>query len=610
MKKFFLFAAFLSIFTGGIYARPFSFGWITDTHVGFSGAGENLSRVVADANKKGFPFILVTGDMAEKGRDSELEEAKDILDSLTSKYYAIPGNHDTKWSESGCTRFAELWGADKFYFEYEGINFIGLNSGIILRGGGGHITPEDVAWFDETLKKIPNDKEIIIITHHPLDGDIDNWFEVTNRLKGRNVLALLYGHGHYNKISEIAGLPAIMGRSTLSDKDGKWGYNSITVTADSLLFYEENGDSVSVFLGGIERTGRHDITQTDTAGFINYNAEVAGVSDLKRTISARLCAYNGNLFAATVNGIIYCINQEGKVVWSYATGANIVSKPAVSGSILVAGTIQGDLIAIDAETGKPLQTLGVNEPVTSQLVISKIVTSEDTVDAVIAGTSSGTLICCELRSLTEIWRNGDAKWMIETEPLIVDGRVIYGSWDSYLYCVELESGRIIWKYSGNNNFYYSPAACVPVTDGKSVFIATPDKYITSIDLLLGKANWRKKESDAWESIGISEDKKRIFVKSITDKFYIISARDGKVVKSIDCRFGTDTMPVEPFETGGNIIFSTKNGFVYAIDKKYKLTPVLFTGTSRVLTVRRLSEDVFAAGNMDGKITVFRLKEIR
>jgi len=607
MKKYFLFTAFLFTFYINLHAQQFSFAWLTDMHIGFTGAPESLANAVADINKKEFPFTIVTGDITEKGRNSELDEAKQILDSLKADYYAIPGNHDTKWSESGCTKFTDLWKKDKFNFVYQGIRFIGLNTGIIMRGGGGHITPEDVAWFSDALEKLGKDEELIIITHHPLDGDVDNWFEITNKLINRNVIALLYGHGHVNRMSDIAGLPAIMGRSTLTDKSGKWGYNSITITSDSLFFYEENGDTLTTLLGSLPRIKKYNVAQIDTTQFENYNAEIIGQYNTKKTLSARVCVYEGLIFTASVDGIVTCLNGDAKVLWSYQTGGNIISKPAAAGNILAVATVQGDLLTIDIETGKLMQTLGVNQAITSQLVIKRVKIQNDTIDAVFAGTASGTLNCYELNSLMEVWSNSDAQGMIETEPLIVDNKIIYGCWDSYLYCVELETGRIIWKYTGNKNFYYSPAACVPATDGKSVFITTPDKFVTSVDLLIGIANWRKKDADSWESIGISGDKKNLFIKSITNKFYIISAKDGKVVKSIDCKFGTDTMPVEPIEYEGNILFSTKTGFVYLIDHKYKLVPLIFMGTSRGLTINKIDDDTFAAANMDGKIVVFKLK---
>jgi len=598
----------LFLFSASLFAQDFKFAWITDLHIGYTGADENLSHVVADINSKHFPFVLVTGDIGEKGRNSELEEAKQILDSLNTKYYMIPGNHDTKWSESGCTKFSELWGDDKFNFVYNGVHFIGLNSGVILRGGGGHIVPEDLEWIDTVLSKINKSDPVIIITHHPLNGDVDNWFKLINKFKEYNVVALFNGHGHSFLQSEIAGLPALMCRSTLNDKEGKWGYGSVEINKDSVFMFEERGDSVSKKVAAFAKNVKREKVITDSLQFINYGVKEIATVRLNKTISAQICTADSTVYAAAVDGTVYCISSEGKIVWSYSTGGNIVGKPVRVNDELLVGTIQGDLIALNSETGKVIQTMGVNDGITSQLITSRLITENDTLDVVFAGTAGGNLICCETGSLQEVWRNEDAKGMIETEPLIVNNRIIYGSWDSYLYCLELSTGRINWRYSGNANFYYSPAACKPVTDGKYIYITTPDKYVTAVDILLGKAKWRKKEAECWESTGISRDKKNLLIKGFTDKFYIVSTKDGKVVKNINCRFGLDTMPTEAFESDGVIYFTAKNGKVYSIGKNSTVKELAFLGTARLLSLRKLDNSNFAAASMDGTVFIFSIGE--
>ena len=111
--------------------------------------------------------------------------------------------------------------------------------------------------------------------------------------------------------------------------------------------------------------------------------------------------------------------------------------------------------------------------------------------------------------------------MIETKPLIFENKLIFGSWDGYLYCVDARSGVMIWKWTEDKDFYFSPAACLPVTDGDNVYITSPDKYVTAIDLLLGRTVWRK-NYNAWESIGITSDRKNLLIKSAKDKFFIVS----------------------------------------------------------------------------------------
>src|SRR3954467_4681489 len=128
----------LIVFSGTLSAQshPFRFAFISDTHIGSpdGGAEEDLRRTVADINSlRDISFVVITGDITELGMTRELILAKRILDSLRIKYYIIPGNHDTGWSESGGLAFTKIFGSDRFFFDFAGIHFIGCASGPYVR---------------------------------------------------------------------------------------------------------------------------------------------------------------------------------------------------------------------------------------------------------------------------------------------------------------------------------------------------------------------------------------------------------------------------------------------------------------------------------------------
>src|SRR5215831_6476131 len=113
------------IFSLASYAQQaaFRFIHISDTHIGSpnGSAEEDLRRTVQDINQlKNVAFVIITGDITELGTDQQLNLAKQILDSLHVKYYIIPGNHDSGWSESGGVSFTRIFGSDKFVFDYSG----------------------------------------------------------------------------------------------------------------------------------------------------------------------------------------------------------------------------------------------------------------------------------------------------------------------------------------------------------------------------------------------------------------------------------------------------------------------------------------------------------
>ena len=115
------------------------------------------------------------------------------------------------WSESGGVMFSTVFGYDKFSFEHNGIRFLGCASGPYVRMGDGHIPRDAVNWLEAELKKLKPGQPIVFLNHYPMDNGLDNWYEVTDRLKKHNTLAILCGHGHNNRAMNFEDIPGVMG---------------------------------------------------------------------------------------------------------------------------------------------------------------------------------------------------------------------------------------------------------------------------------------------------------------------------------------------------------------------------------------------------------------
>jgi len=235
-----LLAICLSSVAGPARQNSARFAWLSDTHIGSSTAEEDLRRAVADINHSRLAdFVLVSGDVTEYGSWEQLRLAREILKGLRVPCYVIPGNHDTKWSESGATDFVRLWEADRFVFEAGGCRFIGIHQGPLMRMGDGHWAPQDVRWLRETLESMPNRRQpIIFVTHYPIDAGIANWYAVLDLLKQYNTQAVLCGHGHSNRKLDFEGIAGVMGRSNLRGKRPAGGFNYVEVAGGRMTFSE------------------------------------------------------------------------------------------------------------------------------------------------------------------------------------------------------------------------------------------------------------------------------------------------------------------------------------------------------------------------------------
>ena len=222
----------------------FRFAQLTDIHLTPNNPNptEDLLRSIAQINATD-TYRLCPGDGRPDRRRRpchQSEKVKSCLDLLKVPYHVALGNHETKWSDSGCTAFGEIFGGERFEFEHKGFLFLGFNSGPLMRMAYGHVVPQDIRWMTEEMEKNGKDKPVILVTHYPLmDGDVDNWYEVTDAVRPYNVRLFIGGHYHSNRDLRYDGIPGVLMRSNLRDKEGKPGYGIYEVTKDSIRVYTQ-----------------------------------------------------------------------------------------------------------------------------------------------------------------------------------------------------------------------------------------------------------------------------------------------------------------------------------------------------------------------------------
>jgi outer membrane protein assembly factor BamB/predicted phosphodiesterase len=555
----------------GAIAQSFRFAWLSDTHVGSPTGADDLRLSVRDINMQDdLAFVLLSGDITEMGWNSELRLAKRILDSLRIPYHIIPGNHDTKWSESGCTMFPRLWGADRFVFSYQEYLFIGLHEGPIMRMGDGHFAPEDLRWLDSVLVAMPDPTQpLFFVTHYPLDPSIDNWYEVLDRLKKLNTKAVLVGHGHSNRIEHFEGIPGIMGRSNLRARDSEGGYNLVEVRPDSMIFSERRPVSgVITRWHGISLISRN---RDSAQGYhprpdFSANSKYPGVRvrwthETGYTIASAPAFSQGVVVAAGGNGEVLCLSiQDGSLKWKFPSGSAVYSTPDIADGRVVFGSTDGYIYCLRLRDGHFLWKHHTQAPVVAAPMVCD--------DLVYVGGSDGTFRAIELASGLLRWEYDSIGAFVETRPLVYQGEVIFGAWDTYLYALDAMSGSLVWKWSnGKPIVNLSPAACWPIVASGLIYIVAPDRFMTALNSQNGAPVWRSGDHQVREAIGVSEDHRRIYAKTMMDTLVCFSSGSGGPTQlwATPCGYGYDIDPSMPIEKQESVYLTTKNGMVYSID---------------------------------------------
>ena len=598
-----------------------SFALLTDLHISTSNPRpmEDLQRSIEDINKNpNIEFVVVTGDLTESGDRASIEAVKAALDGLKVPFYAASGNHETTWSESGVMDFTRVFGDSRFAFSHDGKYFIGFNSGPVIRMADGHVAPQDIAWLKHNLDSVSaaGETPIFVFTHYPLrNGDVDNWYDVTDVLRQHNVQCVMGGHYHRNLLFNCDGIADVLNRSNLRDKDATNGYSIISVT-DSIRFYErrlgneaieQKGEEVWLCLpyGKKEYGPSNESLRPDFSVNKEYkNVQRVWHKALKGGIYSTPVTDGKSLFIGDDVGVMYSLDKKtGKTNWTFDTGMRIVGSPAVDAGVVVFGSANYNIYGLDVKTGKELWH------VTTQQAVMGAATIHEGIAYI--GGGDGKMYAIDIHSGEVKWAFGELKNYVLTRPLVYNNKLYFGTWDTHFYALNLADGSLVWKWNnGKGNPKLSPASVWPVAANGKVFITAPDRYFTCLDAETGEQVWRTKEYKVRETVGMSEDGKTVYSKCMWDTVVAMDATTKEPITRwvTHADFGYEHNPAMPLEKDGTLWVSTKNGLLLGMDAE--TGKVLWRhkiGNSILNTPLPLSDKECIFTSSEGTITYIRIK---
>jgi outer membrane protein assembly factor BamB len=161
----------------------------------------------------------------------------------------------------------------------------------------------------------------------------------------------------------------------------------------------------------------------------------------------------GIAYIGSVDSNLYAFKAKtGKQVWSYTTGGSIYSTPSVSDGAVNVGTLNSNFCAVDANTGTKLWMAKTDGDLWGSLAVA------DRVAYVISG-GKGKYKCDASKAT-----NGDLLWSTRafsgepgSPPTVANGVVYFGSKNGNVYALDASAGSRLWTYLTNDQVIASPA---------------------------------------------------------------------------------------------------------------------------------------------------------
>jgi len=149
---------------------------------------------------------------------------------------------------------------------------------------------------------------------------------------------------------------------------------------------------------------------------------------------------------------VYCVDAiSGEEVWLVGSGSYVNSACAIEGDIVVYGGCDQLVHFISLSEGVEFGVGEVGGPIagSTALVGGKVY----------VGHHAREFVCIDIEK-------GKVEWKFRDKPngyygcaAVVGGRVIFGGRGKWVYCVERESGELIWKFATKGSVDSSPVVC-------------------------------------------------------------------------------------------------------------------------------------------------------
>ncbi|WP_293030395.1 PQQ-binding-like beta-propeller repeat protein [Natronococcus sp.] len=356
--------------------------------------------------------------------------------------------------------------------------------------------------------------------------------------------------------------------------------------ADDVSSYATHpDDDVTMFRRGLRRLGYFpDETVPDSVS-VNWSFPINNVGHTAAKSSPLPTPDGETIVIAGDTGFVHGVQPSGEPRWLTETGATDLGfhgSPAIVDDTAYIGGYDGDLYAIDVETGEIVWRTRAHE-LEGTLAIGSSPAYYDGTLYVIAeygSPSSGALWTFDAATGEPTWHD-DRIWGQPHPSPTVDletGRICAGSNDGVVYCWEFPSLEFAWEYQtggedgpdgeakadGEFNLGAEIKGTIAAHDGYG-YVGSWDERFHCLDLEDGTEEWTFEfENRSMANPALDPEEDVVYTGSNDDHVYAIDCETGEELWSTDVN-GSIIGAVTA--TAGTILVGSYDSHLYALDKE-------------------------------------------
>ncbi|WP_149827664.1 PQQ-binding-like beta-propeller repeat protein [Streptomyces tailanensis] len=281
------------------------------------------------------------------------------------------------------------------------------------------------------------------------------------------------------------------------------------------------------------------------------------------------------------------VPSPGSPRWKYGTGGPVAPALLAAGGLVYAGSRDGTMYALDAETGKPRWAFGTGNGVYTCPAVAGGVAY--------FGSADYHLYAVDVKT-------GDQRWQfsaggeVNSSPVVAGGVVYVGSDDGNLYAVDARSGDRKWTFAAQGRIRSSP-----VVAWNKVYVGSEDSRLHAVDVATGEPRWSfKTGGDVKSSPAVAD--RTVYVGSYDGNLYAVNCDTGELRWTFRTQAGVGSSPAV---SGGVAYVGSDDGNLYAVDALAGTQKWKFTIGNVVYSSPTVLGDAVYVGSKNGNLYAVR-----
>jgi outer membrane protein assembly factor BamB len=238
--------------------------------------------------------------------------------------------------------------------------------------------------------------------------------------------------------------------------------------------------------------------------------------------------YEQRIYVANGEGLLVALDRNGDELWRYWVGDRLSGGMSAGSGLLVVGTPEGEVLALDAATGVEKWRNFVSSEVISPPAIGE--------NLIVVRTVDGKLFALDVDT-------GERKWFSDrnvplltqrgtSSPLIGGGITVAGFDNGKVAAFRLDNGQPLWEKRVGQPTGRSEIERIadvdtnPVVFGSVMYAASVNGSIIAVDLRNGETLWQR-ELSTYRNLAI--DAEMLFASNAQGHLVALDRRNGFVV---------------------------------------------------------------------------------